>query len=132
MTILHLADYEHGGSEHMFSFVSSKYLGNEFLDRGGVLFLTAHKTSPVSKAVVPIYISLSMRAPLFQIHPYMIPLVISLSKQSQYVVLIYLCVRMQAQACPSTHVRGHLAGAGSPPCSPGIEFSFIRLGGKLF
>lgn len=98
----------------------------------GVLFLTAHKTSPVSKAVVPIYISLSMRAPLFQIHPYLIPPVISLSKQSQYVVLIYLCVCMQAQACPSTHVRGHLAGAGSPPCSPGIEFSFIRLGGKLF
>lgn len=78
----------------------------------GVLFLTAHKTSPVSKAVVPVYISLSRRAPLFQIHPSVIPPIISLSKQSQCVVIIYLCVCMQAQACPSTHVRGHLAGAG--------------------
>lgn len=56
-----------------------------------------------------------MSTPLSQIHPSVILPVISRSKQSRRVVLIYLCVCMQAQACHSTHVRRHLAGAGSPP-----------------
>lgn len=56
------AHYERSGYKHMFSFVSRKYWGSEFLDHGRrcYIYITAYKKLPVSKGVVPIYILLSI------------------------------------------------------------------------